>query len=111
MRHESPGAQRRFLRSCNLLPNLDLAIVYSRAVLRLFVSVANSWGILRRLGACVGRTISRPSSNRRCSSRCLSDVMFFWVMPAPAAQRITLPTRHDEPRPFERPCSLEFMRR
>jgi hypothetical protein len=96
MRCESPGAIRRFLRKCNLLPNPVAAIVYERAVLRLVVSVANSWGILRRLSARPGRTVARPVANRRCSSSCLSDVILSWAMPAPAALPITLSTRSNE---------------
>jgi len=96
MRCESPGAVRRFLRKRNLLPNPVAAVVYERAVLRLVVSVANSWGILRRLSARPGRTVERPRANRRCSSSCLSDVILPWVMPAPAALPITLSTRSND---------------
>src|SRR5689334_14161767 len=95
MRRESPGAVRRFERNCNLLPNADLDVVYERAVLRLVVSVANSWGILRRLCARPGRTVARPVANRRCSSSCLSRVILPWAMPELAALPITVSTRHD----------------
>jgi hypothetical protein len=74
----------RFLRSCNLLPNDRQAVELERVVLRLVVSVANSWGNLRQ---------RRLLANRTCLSRCLDDVMFSWGMPAPAAQSIALSTR------------------
>jgi hypothetical protein len=96
MRRESPGAVRRFSHNCNLLPNLDAAVVYERAVLRLVVSVANSWGILCRLSARAGRTVARPVANRRVSSSCLSCVTLFGAMPAPAALPITFSTHSDK---------------
>ena len=82
MRRESPGAVRRFSRNCNLLPNLDAAVVYERAVLRLVVSVANSWGILCRLCARPGSYCRATRANRRDSSSCLSYVMSLGAMPA-----------------------------
>ena len=97
MRGENASAVRRRLRSCNLLPNLDGAIASDRAVLRLVVSVANSWGNLRRLGASMGRFACRPLANRTRSSRCLDNAMFSWGTPAPAAQRIALSTRTGGP--------------
>jgi hypothetical protein len=74
----------RFFRSCNLLPNGQRAVVLERVVLRLVVSVANSWGNLRQ---------RRPGANRACLSRCLDDVMVYWGAPALAAQSLALSTR------------------
>lgn len=107
MRRQRANAVRRFLRSCNLLPNVDRPITYDRSVLRLVVSVANSWGNIRRISATTRRFAWRRSANRfsalatpnfgmRQSARfeqCLSDVMMSWSTPAPAAQAISSSTR------------------
>jgi len=87
------GPARRSLRSCNLLPNLGRTVASDRAVLRLVVSVANSGGCLRRLGASIGRFVGRPSANRRYSSHCLRYVTFSWSTPALAAQRVASSAR------------------
>lgn len=92
----------RLFCSCNLLPNLDRAVAYEPVVLRLVVSVANSWGNLRRLCAQISRFAWRTrlprkqgasrmqgaqtAASRTCLSRCLDDVICYWGTPAPAAQ-------------------------
>ena len=78
----------RLFCSCNLLPNLDRTVAYEPVVLRLVVSVANSWGNLRRLCAQLGRSanVRQAAANRTCLSRCLDDVICYWGTPAPAAQ-------------------------
>lgn len=103
MRRQNANAARRSLRSCNLLPNVDRPSTYDRSVLKLVVSVANSWGNIRRVYATIRRFAWRRSVNRinalptphlgmRQSIRfeqCLDDVMMSWSRPAPAAQAIS----------------------
>ncbi len=103
MRRQKANAARRSLRSCNLLPNVDRPITYDRLVLGLVVSVANSWGNIRRVGATIGRFAWRRSVNRLSAlitpnfgmwlstrfEQCLDDVMMSWSTPAPAAQAIS----------------------
>lgn len=96
MRGKSASAARRFCCSCNLLPNSGRPVVSERVVLRLVVSVENSWGNLRRLGAQTGRfaraalswwkLLPRTAANRTCLSQRLDNVIVYWGTPAPAAQ-------------------------
>lgn len=64
MHSETRTALRRFLRSCNLLPNLDRRVAFDRAVLRLGVSVAMTWGSIPRLRAA-DRRHGSPAAYRR----------------------------------------------
>lgn len=103
MRRQRANAVRRSLRSCNLLPNDDRPNTYDRSVLRLVVSVANSWGNIRRLYATTCRFAWRQSVNRFSAltppnfgmwqrtrfEQCLDDLMMSWSTPAPAAQAIS----------------------
>ena len=107
MRRQRANAARRSLRSCNLLPNVEQPTTYDRSVLRLVVSVANSWGNIRRVGATICRFAWRRSVNRLSAlttpnfgmwqsirfEQCLDDVMMSWSTPAPAAQAISSSTR------------------
>jgi hypothetical protein len=97
MRGSSACAIRRSLRSSNLLPNVYPSIVCNPSVLRLVVSVAKSWGKLRRLRAWMSRLdeglpAPRATALRTSLSQCLDGVMFLWSSPAPAAQVIPLST-------------------
>jgi hypothetical protein len=110
MRGRYARSKSRVLRSCNLLPNVPRPIVSDSSVLRLVVSVANSWGNLRRLVALLDRWSGRSwdrlvAANRTCLSRCLDDAIFHWSAPAPAAQGIVLSTRRPIVWPTERPAS------
>lgn len=102
MRRQRANAARRSLRSCNFLPNVDRPSTYDRSVLKLVVSVANSWGNIRRVYATIRRFAWRRSVNRMIAltphfgmrqsirfEQCLDDVMMSWSRPAPAAQAIS----------------------
>jgi hypothetical protein len=118
MRRRYALSKSRVLRSCNLLPNVTQPIAGDSSVLRLVVSVANSWG--NSLVALIGRwsggsqcdwprghfSLGRlVAANRARWSRCLDDAIFPWSAPAPAAQRIVLSTCNASVRPTERPAS------
>jgi hypothetical protein len=103
MRRQRANAVRRSLRSCNLLPNVDRPITFNRSVLKLVVSVANSWGNIRRVDATIRRAWRR-SVNRTRFEQCLDDVMMSWSTPAPAAQAISSSTRSQRFSVSSAPC-------
>jgi hypothetical protein len=118
MRRQRANAIRRSLRSCNLLPNVNRPITYDRSVLKLVVSVANSWGNIRRVDATIRRFAWRRSVNRFSAlttpifgmwqstrfEQCLDDVMMSWSTPAPAAQAISSSTRSQRFSVSSAPC-------
>jgi hypothetical protein len=108
MRRQRANAVRRSLRSCNLLPNVDRPITYDRSVLRLVVSVANSWGNIRRVDATIRRawrrSVNRVSALSTRFEQCLDDVMMSWSTPAPAAQAIPSSTRSQRFSVSSAPC-------
>lgn len=117
MRRQRANAVRRSLRSCNLLPNVDRPITYDRSVLKLVVSVANSWGNIRRVDATIRRAwrrsvscfsaLTTPILGMWQSTRfeqCLDDVMMSWSTPAPAAQAISSSTRSQRFSVSSAPC-------
>ena len=118
MRGQRANAVRRSLRKCNFLPNVDRPITYDRLVLGLVVSVANSWGNIRRVYATISRFGWRQSVNRFSAlttphvgtwqstrfEQCLDDVMMSWSTPAPAAQAISSSTRSQRFSVSSAPC-------